>query len=82
MVSRCLETYLRCFAFGQPRKGATWIWWAEYWYNTSFHSSLGCSSFKVLYGRDPPPLVGYTKGSTTVLEVESMLEERDAFLDD
>ena len=25
----------------------------EFWYNSSFHSSLGCSSFHALYGYDP-----------------------------
>jgi hypothetical protein len=30
---------------------------AEYWYNTSFHSSLQVTTFQALYGFPPPALV-------------------------
>ncbi|XP_060965128.1 transposon Tf2-1 polyprotein [Cannabis sativa] len=82
VVNRCLETYLRCFASEKPRVWAKWLSWAKYWYNTSFHSSLGCTPFKVLYGRDPPPLMRYPSGGSAVLTVDQMLEDRDSFLDD
>jgi hypothetical protein len=26
---------------------------AEYWYNTSYHSAIGMSSFEDMYGRSP-----------------------------
>jgi hypothetical protein len=26
---------------------------AEFWYNTSFHSALGCTPFEALYGYSP-----------------------------
>lgn len=52
-VNQCLKTYLRCFVHSCPQKWSSWLPLAEFWYNTSFHSSLGQTPFKVLYGHDP-----------------------------
>jgi hypothetical protein len=53
-VNQCVEMYLRCAIHAQPTKWKTWLPLAEFWYNTSYHTSLACSPFKVLYGYDPP----------------------------
>ena len=82
VVNRCLETYLRCFASEQPRNWARWLPWAEYWYNTSPHASTHCTPFRALYGRDPPRLIRYERGTATVSAVDQQLEDRDAILDD
>ncbi|KAI0502429.1 hypothetical protein KFK09_017378 [Dendrobium nobile] len=82
VVNRSLETYLRCFASETPRKWAKWLPWAEYWYNTSYHSASQMTPFKVLYGRDPPHLVHYEKGNTAIFSVEQYLEERDQVLEE
>jgi hypothetical protein len=52
-VNQCLETFLRCFVSACPAKWLEWIYLAEYWYNTTLHSSLGFSPFYVLYGHHP-----------------------------
>ncbi|GJX73417.1 putative reverse transcriptase [Tanacetum coccineum] len=53
--------------------------WAEYWYrNTSFHSGNVVQPFKVLYGRDPPHLVSYDRGTAVTAEVDQYLWERDS----
>lgn len=52
-VNQCMETFLLCFANACPSKWIDWIYLAEYWYNTTWHSSLGFSPFSVLYGQHP-----------------------------
>ncbi|KAF8393178.1 hypothetical protein HHK36_021419 [Tetracentron sinense] len=82
VVNRCLETYLRCFAFEKPRTWARWLAWAEYWYNTSSHSSTRCTPFRALYGRDSPHLIHYEQGTASVSLVDQLLADRNAILDD
>ncbi|GJR93397.1 ty3-gypsy retrotransposon protein [Tanacetum coccineum] len=80
VVNRSVETYLRCFASDAPKKWARWLSWAEYWYNTSYHTSMNMTPFKVLYGRDPPHLIYYGSVPSPVFEVHRYLEERDCIL--
>lgn len=74
-VNQCLETYLRCFVHSCPRQWPKWISLVEYWYNTSFHSSLRRTPFEVLYGH-PPCHFGLSKSSASpVTDVETLLSE-------
>lgn len=66
-VNQCLEMYLRCAISESPKEWKSWLAQAEFWYNTSFHSALGCSPFKALYGYDPA--VGAVQGMTTGISV-------------
>ena len=49
-LNQCLEAFLRCSVHSCPKQWSKWLSLAEYWYNTAFHSALGCSPFEVLYG--------------------------------
>nr|GEV60684.1 hypothetical protein [Tanacetum cinerariifolium] len=80
VVNKSVETYLRCFASDTPKQWARWLSWLEYWYNTSYHTSMNMTPFKVLYERDPPHLIYYGSVPSPVFEVERYLEERDCIL--
>jgi hypothetical protein len=49
--------YLRCVVHDQPNKCKSWLALAKYWYNTTYHSVLECTPFKVLYGYEAPLIV-------------------------
>jgi hypothetical protein len=75
-VNQCLELYLRCSVTASPTKWVDWISLAEYWYNTTYHTTLGCSPFKALYGTDPSHgLFPIDTGSLT-LEAADFLTDR------
>jgi hypothetical protein len=52
-VNQCIEMFLRCFVHETPHQWRRWLPLAEFWYNSSYHSSLGTSPFKALYGCEP-----------------------------
>lgn len=49
-LNRCLESYLRAMASSTPKKWLKWLPFAEWWYNTNYHSVLQISPFQALYG--------------------------------
>lgn len=75
-LNQCVETYLRCFVHSCPKKWSQWISLAEYWYNTSRHSTLDSSPFVVLYGHEPRHWGIEAPGSCSVSNLQSWLAER------
>jgi hypothetical protein len=74
-VNRCLEMYLRCCVHDNPKKWKCWLPLAEFWYNSSYHLSLGCTPFKVLYGYDPQVISAPMLPSTDNKSVQDLLSD-------
>lgn len=73
---------LLCIIGDRPRPWVDWLPWAEYYYNTSFHSALRTTPFQVVYGRAPPSLLQYQPGSANTDTVDKMLTAREEFLEE
>lgn len=53
-VNQCLEAYIRCMCFQSPTRWHYWLSMVEWWFNTSYHTSLNMIPFQALYGFPPP----------------------------
>jgi len=81
-VNKAIGMYLRCLTGDRPRQWVRWLPWAEYVYNTAFHTVLQDTPFRVVYGRDPPCLRSYEPGEIRVAAVAQNMAECDAFIQD
>ena len=53
ILNKCLEGYLQCFVADKQIEWVKWLPLAEWWYNTSFHTSSKMTPFMALYGYHP-----------------------------
>jgi transposase InsO family protein len=81
-VNNTIAMYLRCITGDRSRAWLEWLPWAEYCYNTAFHSALQTTPFQVVYGRPPPALIPYEPASARTATMDTLLQDRDAFLAD
>jgi transposase InsO family protein len=82
VVNKVIAMYLRCATGDRPRAWVDWLCWAEYCYNTSYHTPLRAVPFEVVYGRPPPPLLPHAPGTGASEEASQLLRDRDSFLAD
>lgn len=80
VVNHGLEQYLWAYVQDRSKKWHDFLCWAEYNYNTSYHSSIKMIPYQTLYGRLPPLLLPYVKDTTTIISLDKMLEDRDILL--
>jgi len=72
--------YLRCFTYETPKEWVKLLLWAEYWYNTTYHTSLSMALFKVVYGQVLPTLVKYVPTKNDPISVQDHLLQRDEIM--
>ena len=78
VLNRCLQTYLRCMASEKPREWSHWLPLAEWWYNTTFHSTIQTTPYEAVYGQPAPSHLPYLPGESSVLAVDRSLQARQA----
>jgi len=75
IVNKCLETYLRCFVTDKQNKWLQWLHLAEWWYNSTYHTSAKMTPFQALYGYPPPSWKELATNQTKVALVKELLDE-------
>jgi hypothetical protein len=53
---------------------------AEWWYNTSYHTTTHMTPFEAVYGHKPPSVLSYLPGASKVQAVDQILTVREAIL--
>ncbi|WVZ53351.1 hypothetical protein U9M48_004311 [Paspalum notatum var. saurae] len=79
-INQCLEMYLRCAIHSSPCQWKSWLPLAELWYNSSFHTSLGCSPFKALFGYETNLGISVVVPSSTPPSVAKLIQTRELHL--
>jgi len=81
-VNKTITMYLRCLTGDRPRDWLDLLPWAEFCYNSAYHTTLQTSPFQVVYGRPPPDLLPYAPGQARTDVVDALLVSRDEFLEE
>jgi hypothetical protein len=75
-VNQCLEVYLRCMTFENPKKWNQYLSLAELWYNTGYHTALEQTPFQALYGFPPPQVTEAILPGYVSEEARGILQDR------
>ncbi|PNX73902.1 transposon Ty3 gag-pol polyprotein, partial [Trifolium pratense] len=80
VTNRTIEQYLRAFVHQRPMLWHRFLPWAEYHYNTSYHTAAGLTPYQVVYGKEPPTIATYVLGTSKVAATDDLLNEREEVL--
>lgn len=79
-VNQCLESYLRNMTFKEPQHWYSWLALAEWWYNTTYHTSLQMTPFQALYGYPPPRINEFSLPCNVSAEARVTIEQKEEIL--
>lgn len=71
---------MRCVSGKKPKKWVRWLPLVEWWYNTSFHSSIKASPYEVVYFKGSPIHIPYRIGSSRFKVLDRRLLARKLVL--
>ena len=75
-----METYL-CICFrDKQKKWLQWLHLAEWWYNTTYHTSTKMTPFKTLYSYEPPRWKEIIQGRKKVSTIKYQLEDNQRIM--
>lgn len=64
----------------RPKEWVFWLPLAEWWYNTTFHSTIQATPYEVVYGQPPPLHLPYCPQSTVVDVVDRSFVAREEII--
>lgn len=79
-VNQCVENYLRCMVFQEPKEWYKWLPTAEWWYNTSYHTSLQITPYEAMYGVHPPQIGEQAIPGNVTEEVRISVQQREEMM--
>ena len=62
----------------RPKDWSKWLPLAEWWYNTTYHSSIHSTPYAIVYGQPAPTHLPYLAGDSKVEAVDRSLQAREA----
>lgn len=77
VLNRVIEQYLQSFVHHQPTSWEKFIIWAEWSYNTFFHSATGLTPFEVTFGKKAPSISQYLTETSNIDVVDDFLVNHD-----
>ncbi|KAF3662663.1 hypothetical protein FXO38_11049 [Capsicum annuum] len=80
VLNRTLETYLRCFCSDKSKEWVYYLPLTEWWYNTTYHTTLKCTPYEVLYGQKPLIHLPYLAGESSSDMVDRLLITRETVI--
>lgn len=64
----------------EPQRWTQFLHLVEFWYSTTFHSSIAMSPFEALYRKQPPTIPSYLTRSTKIATLDEFLAHRQSLL--